>query len=590
MTFTYTHTHAHTCTHMKAALLLLAFAGTAASAQLSPINVSPQIQASEDGVEWWECSVAVRSDNKFELMVMGSGETFDAQQKPVRFLGYTTIQYPSLVPLVTKERLEGCGSGDVWVTADSSNGRIWFVALAGTGFDGGGEQLLAPYEDDESVELFWASNANCTGALNIGWKEPNVTVINDVYSHSNDFQDKPALAIGGDQTTKYPLLRQQKPGNCSAHQHEAGQATMPTDGASAWTDYTLEADPGQPGCHYEGWGVAPVVLDASLASDGRVVAAIRDEKPKTGGKYNSGLPYVVYSDDGIDWKPDPSGGNVTPILLGGPSIEATTTKGSSTDPGDTPWHVDRRNHAPSVAVRYLEGIDDEVYVAFAARAAQSSTNTDIYISKSLESQTGLINFPGPNNQEFFQVTDTFLGTPTGTDGADQFVPAIAVDSCGGVNLMFYDNRHDPDRTDSIELVDVYYARIANYGTGTEWVFQQRLTPQSIRVDNLDGTRFLGDYHNLTVSADGKTIYAAYISRDNADPVAGDRTCYVHRIDISCSGPLAEMTGDGSVTGADATAFSAAWTAGEPAADTNLDMVVNADDLVDYLLTFSEEAE
>ncbi len=588
-----TFAHTHTRTHMKAALLLLTIAGSAASAQLLPVVVSPQIRASEEGVEWRECSVAVRSDNKFELMVMGSGIT-----PSEKFLGYTTILYDSLMPgpQAYMERLEGCGSGDVWVTADSSNGKIWFVTLSGAGSGGGTWGDLASYEDDETVETVWYSSIECTGSLNIGWKEPSppppadpVTVINDVYTHSNDVQDKPSLAIGGDLTTKYYLLRQKKLGNCSAHQQEVGRATMPTDGASAWTDSTLEADPGQPGCHYEGWGAAPVVLDASLASDGRVVAVVRDAKASSGGKYNLSLPYVVYSDDGIDWKPDPSGGIVEPIKIGDSSIEASTTQNGWANPGDTPWNVDRRLHAPSIAVRYIEGLDDEIYVAFCAREALSSTNTDIYISRSTESQTNMIEFPvEPEN--FFQVSDTFLGTPTGTDGADQFVPAIAVDSCGGVNLMFYDNRHDPDRTDSIELVDVYYARITNYGTpGAESVYQKRLTPQSIRVDNL-GLQFLGDYHNLTVSADGRTIYAAYISRDNADPVTGDRTCYVHRIGISCIGPLAEMTGDGTVSTADATAFTSAWSAGEAAADTNLDMVVNAADLVDYLITYAEEAE
>ena len=586
---------------MKAALLLLAVAGSAASAQLSRVNVSPQIRASPVGETWAECSIAVRTDTKFEVLVMASAFGLDGQDPPelVAFLGYSTINFSSVMPTVASFRLgEGCGGGDVWVAAEPGSDRIWFAALQGLGDNGGGGTggdpidppwNIAAFEDDEIDESQWPGGP-CAGGLIVGWKDGADLDIQNVYTHSSGFQDKPALAIGGEQVVTHYLLRQKKPGNCSAQQHEAGSSISPQGGAGTWMDYTLESDPAQPGCHYEGWGVTPVVLDASPLRDGRIVAAIRDHKPQNGGKYNNNLPYVVYSDDGIDWKPDPSGGTVTPLLLGDSSIEATTIKSASTDPGDTPWHVNRRKHAPSVAVRYIEGDNDDVYVAFVAREAPSSTNTDIYISKSLESQTDLIDFPGPSNQEFFHVTDTFLGTPTGTDGADQFVPAIAVDSCGGVNLMFYDNRNDPDRTDSTELVDVYYARIANYGTGNEWVFQQRLTPQSIRVDNLGGTRFLGDYHNLTVSADGKTIYAAYISRDNADPVAGGRTCYVHRIDINCIGPLAEMTGDGTVTGEDATAFAAAWAAGTAEADTNLDMVVNADDLVDYLLTYTEEAE
>ena len=310
---------------------------------------------------------------------------------------------------------------------------------------------------------------------------------------------------------------------------------------------------------------------------------------RAGVGVNDGLPFAIYTDDGSDWKPDPGVAIPTPLRIGDVTVAAPVVAHGA-GRGDTPVGVDRQQHLPSVAVRPVAGDSDEVYVAFCARASRASANTDVYIARSIGTETSLFAFPPPSAASFFHVSDTFLGTPTGTDGADQFVPAIAIDSCGGVNLMFYDNRHDPDRTDSVELVDVYYARIANYGTGTEWVYQQRLTPQSIRVDNLGGNRFLGDYHNLTVSPDGKTIYAAYISRDNADPVAGDRTCYVHRIDINCSGPLAEMTGDGSVTEADAVAFASAWAAGEPEADTNLDMTVDADDLVNYLITYSEEIE
>ena len=587
---------------MKAASVLLALAGSAASAQLSAISVSPQIRASPIGETWRECSIAVRADNNVEVLVMASGSGLNDLNDPVAFLGYSTINFSSVMPTVTSKRLgEGCGAGDVWVAAEPGSGRIWFTALQGYSDNGGGcgpcGDLVDPptnisaFEDEEIDEQDWPGGP-CPGGLIVGWKEPSTTIISNVYTHSSGFQDKPALAIGGDQVVTHFLLRQKKLGNCSAQQHEVGSSIAPQTGAGSWTDYTLEAGPTQNLCDYEGWGVAPVVLDASTSSDGRLVAAFRDNKPQIGGKYNNNLPYVVFSDDGVDWLPDPDiNGDAEPILLGDSTIEATTTTGASTDPGDTPWYVNRRNHAPSVAVKYIEGFDDEVYVAFAARAASSSTNTELYISRSVDSQLPTIDFPGPGSFEFFHVSDTFLGTATGTDGADQFVPAIAIDSCGGVNLMFYDNRHDPDRTDSVELVDVYYARIADYGTGSETITQHRLTPQSIRVDNLSGYSFLGDYHNLTVSPSGRTIYAAYISRDNADPMAGDRTCYVHRINVVCSGgPLAEMNGDGSVTEADAVAFTTAWAAGEPEADTDLDMAVDVDDLVDYLITYAEELE
>ncbi|MCQ3941536.1 MAG: hypothetical protein DPW19_10665, partial [cyanobacterium CYA1] len=135
------------------------------------------------------------------------------------------------------------------------------------------------------------------------------------------------------------------------------------------------------------------------------------------------------------------------VRVGNGQIEATTTKVTGT--GDTPYKVDRRNHAPSVAVDRDQS-PNHVYVAFCARSAQGSTNTDIYIHKSEDRGESFPNQP----QYLLQLTDTLLGVEVGDTGVDQFVPAIAVDTCGGINVMFYDNRHDPDRTDGVELVDV----------------------------------------------------------------------------------------------------------------------------------------
>ncbi|MCZ7634001.1 MAG: hypothetical protein M5U20_11055, partial [Phycisphaerales bacterium] len=257
-------------------------------------------------------------------------------------------------------------------------------------------------------------------------------------------------------------------------------------------------------------------------------------------------------------------------------IEATTTKVTGT--GDTPYKVDRRNHAPSVAVDRAQS-PNHVYVAFCARSAPGSTNTDIYIHKSTNRGASF------DSDDLLHLTDTLLGVDVGDTGVDQFVSAIAVDTCGGINVMFYDNRHDPDRTDGVELVDVYYARIMGFGTATPSVQQWRLTPQSIRVDDLPASGFLGDYHNLAVSSDGKTIYAAYIGRD---PSGGERTCYLHRININCIGFASDFTGDEKVDGSDLTAFMAAAASKDPSADLNLDWSVDDQDVTLFLKWFDAE--
>ena len=168
---------------------------------------------------------------------------------------------------------------------------------------------------------------------------------------------------------------------------------------------------------------------------------------------------------------------------------------------------------------------------------------------------------------------------------------IAVDGCGDLNIMFYDNRNDPDLTDSIELVDVYFAHITGFGTLTPTITQRRLTPVSFRVDNLGQNSepaFLGDYQNLAASANGKTIYAAYIARDSADPVNGTVSCYAHRIIVKCPGLLADFSGDGRVTQADATQFMVAFTARDKRADVDLDWDVDADDLLTFTKWFNQE--
>ncbi len=327
---------------------------------------------------------------------------------------------------------------------------------------------------------------------------------------------------------------------------------------------------------------ASVVLDSK-----RIVMVLNDQPSESGGVFNHMLPIVVYSDDGHDWKPDPVGGMGIPVLIAGySSIDASTT--DTTGVGDTPWRVDRRKHAPSIAVDH-NTMPDDVYVAFVARSAQGSTNTDLYISRSVAAESA-ISFP-TNTLNFLHLTDSMLGLTGNAANADQFVPAIAVDGCGDLNIMFYDNRNDPDLTDSIELVDVYFAHITGFGTATPTITQRRLTPVSFRVDNLGQNGepgFLGDYQTLAVAANGKTIYAAYIARDPADPVNGTVGCYAHRIVVKCPGLLADISGDGTVDQTDADQFMAAFDAHDLRADVDLDWDVDADDLLTFTGWFNQE--
>ncbi|MBK7404614.1 MAG: hypothetical protein IPJ41_08255 [Phycisphaerales bacterium] len=65
---------------------------------------------------------------------------------------------------------------------------------------------------------------------------------------------------------------------------------------------------------------------------------------------------------------------------------------------------------------------------------------------------------------------------------------MAIDGCGAINLVFYDNRNDPYLdvdVDNLDVdsggnpifheVDVYYARITGFDTASPNVYTKRLT-------------------------------------------------------------------------------------------------------------------
>ncbi|MBK7403216.1 MAG: exo-alpha-sialidase [Phycisphaerales bacterium] len=337
------------------------------------------------------------------------------------------------------------------------------------------------------------------------------------------------------------------------------------------------------------WGAVGVVLDG-----GRLVAVLRDHN----NEYNFGRPYIVWSDDdGATWS---SSDGTLPLVLDPDQIIEATTIGatdsggcSAPQGGDTPLWVDRRKCAPSIAVDHAPEPIDHVYVAFSARSAADATNTDIYIARSID---GGATWPsGPLN--ILQLTDAMLGLtdPDDTDpitGVDQFVPAIAVDSCGGIDLMFYDDRADSDRADQYSTVDVYFARVTGFGTPNVAVETTRLTAESFPADHcttpaMEG--FLGDYHNMAASADGRWLWLAYIARVS-DPVLGwsGKNCYVHRVHLNCL-QSADFNADGAVTPSDAAAFAAAWSIREPEADADLNWTVDPDDLVTYIDWYQSES-
>ena len=175
------------------------------------------------------------------------------------------------------------------------------------------------------------------------------------------------------------------------------------------------------------------------------------------------------------------------------------------------------------------------------------------------------------------------------------MPAIAIDNCGGVNLIFYDNRHDPNLADSDHRYAVYYVRITNFGPSAT-IYQKCLTvdnstppqPLPFRVPAPgDVPTFLGDYHHLAV-AGANRLYAAYTARKEEQPGSGTwkQNCYLNRIVCTNFG-FGDFNGNGLGDPDDITLFYEAYIAADSAADGTADCVV---DVADESLFWTEFAE
>ena len=549
-----------------AALLGMISATLAASGQALPV-VSPPLPLTPAGEEWIECSVGVSQTNKNDVLVMANRQVNGQRTN----LGYASVMWGVAAPTTG---VTGLGKADAYLAPHPVDGTIWFAAVN---------------TDNTSLPRIVA-----------GWKEPGasdvpasqIALIGNYLS-----EDKPGMAIGTLPSPlfgrRYYVVRVNNSNPCSGNVREKVVFTD-NPGADWFTTPQEPIESFDGACDYRGFAAAPVVLDT-----GRIVVAVRDFFEDGQWLFNGGKPYVVYSDDGgYDWKSDdisspiriaPGGlahatdwendcGNVCPSTSCYPSDPSGAACSTC---GETPMQIDRRMCAPAIAADRTQD-PNHVYVAFYARSAAESTNTDIIIHRSVDG--GETFDPSTqDNPDFLHLTDALLGLTAGAHGPDQLVPAIAVDACGGVNVMFYDNRHDPDPDDCEIWYDVYFARITNFGP-TPTVAQWRLTPQSFRVDNLDiaGKQFFGEYQHMTLSADGTTLYLASIARNMGDPEDGVRTCSLHRVNLNClgAGP-ADFTGDGEVNGADMEGYLAAFAGGEAAADVDLDWAVGLDDFITY---------
>lgn len=303
----------------------------------------------------------------------------------------------------------------------------------------------------------------------------------------------------------------------------------------SWTTPQWVRPPMPVPCEFEGVGVQPLILPSGINA-GRILLAWAGPDD---------VPMLSSSNDGMIWAPAitlPQSPNWVNVEYGDVA-------------GDFPvvdW--------PAMA--FHPGNPDNVYVIFPAKDSTDplADNVDLYIAHSADGGASFA--PG----SVVRITDAALGDTAGTD---QFMPWIAVDSYGGLNLLYYRCTQPVSTPSSQVEIQPMYARLQSFPSTTAYV--AALAP-SFLVDNvlyLGGQR-IGDYH--MIDAVGCLVYPCYMSAHT-----GHARVYVNKITV-CP---ADVDTDGFVTHGDVLAFGSAYISGATPADVNRDGAVTIQDVADF---------
>lgn len=420
-------------------------------------------------------------------------------------------------------------------------------------------------------------------------------------SNGHPLADKPWLAVGPSksdpQVPFYTMLYSS--GQCSA---VAGQNerlfqaySNTTPGLWPMRD-VLPRDPQTTGdppnqvpasCHYRSWGILPHILD-----NGDIVAVLRDPPYLLGGLYNNGLPVFIWSDNGgQDWLPSQS----QPVQLGANLTTAIRREiNPQTQIGETPYYVDNSKNAPTIAIDRSTQ-PNTIYIAFAARHRHYGAgedvidgNSDIWIVRGRMNAAGTYVFLDNPEDGYFHLTDAMLGATPHADetGPDQWVPAIAIDCMGGINLTFYDNRvetvapmvADDDIPAPGRMIDVYYARITGWPGTNPKVFKARLTPNSFPVGPSPSSVGLGnDYMTMaTAGPNGRRVYPVYTARKKLGENSWSGTiCYMHSVVVA--GCTSDLNLNATSDPGDVELYLEDYGGEAAAADLTVDGLINSDD-------------
>lgn len=338
-----------------------------------------------------------------------------------------------------------------------------------------------------------------------------------------------------------------------------------------WSGFQVKPPVPPTPCDYRGRGPAVVtgtgnaLIVAAADVDVRTLGA-----PDPDWLNNEGRPFVTRStDQGASWTQQP-------ITIGeGFGI-------APPQPGDA-IAIDGGEFLPYIAIRRRNNAPDIVHVLFAARETPESGDLDLYLATSFDAGATF------ENQDILHLTDIKLhGIDALPEGPDQIPAGLAVDSCGGVHILWYDTFGTSPTPPEVDL-HVYWAFIdeTQIGLPDPQIVVERLTTQAFTAGTMASPVFLGERQGLATvqrGFGGLWVYACYAMVEEG--LVNTYVSRVHWGNVCTTGGMitasADFNADGQVSGDDAAFYTAAWAAGDPAAaDMTDDGEVGADDLLIY---------
>jgi hypothetical protein len=168
----------------------------------------------------------------------------------------------------------------------------------------------------------------------------------------------------------------------------------------------------------------------------------------------------------------------------------------------------------------------------------------------------------------------------------QTMAGLAIDTCGGLHLLWYDTIGDDGGPD-VKL-DVFTAFIDEFGTPNQTITVTKLTSQPFSAGTMSDPVFLGERQSLTTAQRGEAglwVYACYAIAEQ-----GLVNTYMQRVKTfhACTNDGPVLAGaldaqpDGSLSSNDTTEFTDQWSRGWPSADLDGDGDIDNDDYVLYL--------